>query len=125
MNKNLNYFYKKNLSAPGFKPDHNELKRRAFHRLQCRIYLSIKDLSNSWETDAKCIDISLGGIGIEIDGNEELQINIKDRLELWIHLQDSLDPVHRYGRLVWVRQISPLFYRGGIRFEARLKAHNY
>jgi len=92
-------------------------QKRQHNRLSCRLDVSLKDLDTTWDTEVKCIDVSPGGMGIEFTEEEIIQLFIRDRLEMWIHLVDGLKPVHRYGRLMWLKQVGEYRYRGGIRFE--------
>ena len=92
-------------------------QQRQHNRLSCRLDVSLKDLDTTWDTEVKCIDVSPGGMGIEFTEEEIIQLFIRDRLEMWIHLVDGLKPVHRYGRLMWLKKVGEYRYRGGIRFE--------
>ena len=92
------------------------IKRRQFHRIRCDVNISIKDISSSLETYAQCTDISLGGIGIKILSYAKLKLFPQDKLEIWIHLKDGLKPIHRWGKLMWFKQVDASLYRGGIRF---------
>ncbi len=108
-------------TAASFQVYQKNDNQRFCHRIQCRIPISIKDVQTQWEIEARCINISKGGIGIEIIDDEEILMKIQDRLEIWIHLSDGLRPIHRFGRLVWFRQVSHLNYHGGVKLEAGLR----
>ena len=89
-------------------------QRRNHERINCEVNISIRDLKSSRELEAKSTDISQGGLGIV--SQEALRPG--DKFELWIHLADGLDPVHRFGKVVWARESAPFGYRGGIRFSS-------
>jgi len=89
-------------------------QRRTHERIYCEVNISIRDLKNYRELEAKSTDISQGGIGII--SPETLRPG--DKFELWIHLADGLDPVHRFGKVVWARESAPFGCRGGIRFSS-------
>ncbi len=91
-----------------------EQEQRKFSRIPCRLGISIKKLANFTETSATTFDISPGGIGIETEHG----FRIGEKIELWIHFNDGLKPVHRFGKLIWIEEMNTKLYRGGIRFES-------
>ena len=94
--------------------DEENTQQRSHERIQCKVSISIRDLRNCREIEAKSTDISQGGVGIVASA----RLNPGDKLELWIHLTDGLDPVHRFGKVVWAEEFAPFGYRGGVRFAS-------
>lgn len=93
--------------------------KRTHQRRRCTLCVSIKAISNKFEFEAKSVDISRGGMGIETDK----RLNVGDKLEIWIHLSGELGPVHRFGRIMWLRKKDSVFYNGGIKFESPMNCN--
>ncbi|MBD3264323.1 MAG: hypothetical protein GF375_04390 [Candidatus Omnitrophica bacterium] len=118
------YFYtpapkKSFFSSPRKIPD-TLTDKRIFDRRKCNFRISIKAVNNNSEFEAKTIDISRGGMGIEINK----RLNIGDKLEIWIHSEGQLGPIHKYGRLVWLRKKDYACYNGGIKFESLISSYH-
>ena len=94
--------------------------KRIFDRRKCSFRISIKTVNNNSEFEAKSIDISRGGMGIEM----YRRLNVGDRLEIWIHSEGQLGPIHKYGRLVWLRKKDYASYKGGIKFESSISGYH-
>ena len=92
-------------------------EKRIAPRIRKQLRVSIKSLKVRTEAEAKSIDIAQGGIGVSFDR----EFLAGDKLELWIHFADGLEPIHRFGRLVWVRKLKSAHYIGGIKFESMLE----
>ena len=97
-----------------FDKSSENIDKRLFERLKSNIRVSIKNFKNKFETEARSTNISRSGIGVFL----QEKLNIGDKLELWVHLADGLKPIHRFGRLVWLDELSPVAFNGGIKFES-------
>jgi PilZ domain len=91
-------------------------ENREFQRIQCQLEVSIKELHSQKEIRGESADISRGGIRI----NMGKKLYIGEKLELWVHLKDSLKPIHRFGKVSWLKEIDPSLYICGISFESSL-----
>lgn len=90
--------------------------RRKSERIQRRLEISIVDFSTKKIITAQSTDFSRGGMGIKC----RKKINPKDNLEIWIHLPNITKPIHRFGKVVWVKPLSPTVLRAGIKFCSHL-----
>jgi len=121
--KNFTYYKHKGRPPNGAKSTEPEVQKpnltaenRQFRRLQCQLKISIKEIKSVKEIEAESINVSQFGIRIQT----AKKFHIGKKLELWVHLQDGLDPVHRFGRVIWLNQIAPFIYNCGIKFESAL-----
>lgn len=88
--------------------------KRKFHRVQCKAKTLLVNLDNNRKIECKCTDISINGIGIEICSFLGIKFIPQDTLELFIHLPDSFKPIHKFGKLMWMKRTYPFLYVGGI-----------
>ncbi len=93
--------------------------KRRHSRIKCRLNVSIRRINDKLSFDAICVDVSLGGMGIELIDTSDTptKICLNDLVEIWIHFSGDSTPIYRKGRIVWFKKIDSLYYRGGIRFE--------
>ena len=91
-------------------------ERRKFHRIACYADIHLKGKDSSNRIAAKCVDISIAGIGIALTSPSTVDLYSERPLEIWIHLTNTLTPIHRYGKIVWLKKADSLAYRGGIKF---------
>ncbi len=93
-------------------------ENRYSQRFQRKLSVSIRNIKSDKQIEAESTNVSRSGIGICL--NKKLFTG--QRVELWIHLSDGLKPVHRFGRLIWLKKIGRSRYIGGIKFESGLCA---
>ena len=95
------------------------VENRDCQRIKCHLYIHIRDIKNQWEIDTQCFNTSMKGIGFEIVKAEPIKLNIHDDLEMWLHLSDEAYSIHRYGQMIWLKQITPFCYQCGIQIESK------
>ncbi len=91
-------------------------KRRKFHRIKCDIDVTIRNHTHPIQIQAKCIDISLGGIKIKMFSYNKIKLYANDIVEIWIYLENNDKPMHRWGKVAWFKQTDIALYRGGLYF---------
>ena len=88
--------------------------KRKFHRVQCKAKTLLTNLDNNRNIECKCTNISISGIGVEICSFLGIKFIPQDTIELRIHLPNSFKPIHRFGKLIWMKRTYPFLYVGGI-----------
>lgn len=73
----------------------------------------MRDLETKEECHVKCIDVSPGGVGIEND--KALTVGRFYALEVTLYKHSM--PTEQTGKLVWMKEIIPGTFIGGIQFE--------
>ena len=97
-------------------PNQNTKNQRSSHRIKCNVKVNIKNLDSKDAIDAKCINISFHGLGIELYSFLGIKFIPQDNLELLIHLPNAFKPIRRFGKIVWFKKIYPFFFKAGILF---------
>lgn len=73
--------------------------------------------SSQGEIRGKCMDISESGVRVECDKS----IPVGDNLELHIDLYEEKEKLRRSGKIVWLKQVNPSCYIGGVQFKSQDK----
>ena len=91
-------------------------ERRKFHRIKCHADVEFKTFNPTVSFAGLCVDLSLGGMGINFFSKSTPHLAENKGLEIWIYLSNALKPVHRFGKIVWIKKMAHQSYRGGIKF---------
>ena len=91
-----------------------EVERRGSKRDYKLGYVQIKVLKTNEEFQAKCIDICLTGLKIET----EHKLETGNELELEVTFLNTTETYHYHGSLVWINQVKPDLYAGGIEYSS-------
>ncbi len=89
----------------------NEIEKRKHDRKHILGTVLIR--TESGETQCRCIDVSEGGARIECDKS----MSLGDNLELRIDLYGDKEGLRRSGELIWLKEVTPNCYIGGIQFR--------
>ena len=81
--------------------DSANYQKRASRRLKCFVRVTIDNLTRKKQMLAKCVNISFGGMGLEIPRGENQFIFSGDNLHIKLHLADELNCITRLGRMIW------------------------
>lgn len=87
--------------------------RRIFGRIRVDFPAKVKDPTDSGTLEVSCQDISAGGIGVI---SPQLLVQ-NARLEMWLEVLDKKEPLHLYGKVLWIKQIEENKWRAGICFD--------
>ena len=90
---------------------------RKHPRINLKAVVKIKNRKNRIAAKGRCINASLGGIGLSLFGQARKILSFKDKLEILIVLPDNSQPIQKSGRIVWYKKIGFFTYRSGIEFE--------
>lgn len=88
-------------------------EKRHFVREPLLGLAKIHDFETDAEYSVQCIDISPEGVGIETDRAIPLGKTYSLEIKLYKHSM----PMERIGRLIWLKEIIPGSFIGGIKFE--------
>ncbi len=102
----------------------NHPEKRKFHRIRCDMSILCKNYTHPVSLQAKCTDISMGGMGIKMFSYNKIDIYPNDIMEIWIKLKEKDKPIHRWAKVVWFRQIDIATYRGGFSFMVEQPKQN-
>ncbi len=88
--------------------------RRVFTRIEARLPLRFRDLSQGKEGSAETINISANGLGLVTNGN----LTIQTYIEMWVYIPDQHEPFHTRGEVIWSTDLAGTNYkRVGVRLE--------
>lgn len=92
----------------------NSNDRRIFARIRKSLPIRILAAGQDEECNAKTVDISAHGIGIE----SKKRLSPQTRLEMWLELPENRGPFYTRGEVVWSRTLAGTNkQRAGIRLE--------
>ena len=116
----MNIFFYRHKKKPPAAPQVScaSTENRQFQRLPCQLEVNVIESSTRQEVRAQCLNISRAGMRINIGK----VMHVGEKLELWVHLNDGLAPIHRFAQVVWLQQLAPFIYSCGLKFEPLLQA---
>ena len=94
-------------------PSTDNSEKRRFVREPLLGRAKMRDLETGEEYHVRCMDISPAGVGIEND--KVLSVGRSYSMEIKLYRHSTL--MERIGRLMWVKEVIPGIYIGGIQFE--------
>jgi len=93
----------------------NDLRKAK--RISLKATVIIKDFGNKIIAKGKCINASLGGMGLLLSYHARKIFSFKNKMNILIVLPDNQKPIYKTGRIVWYKKNSIFTYRSGIEFE--------
>ena len=97
-------------------PGTDSTEKRRFAREPLLGLATMYDLENGEVYHVRCMDISPTGVGIEND--KAIPVGRSYSLEIKLYRHATV--MEKIGRLVWIKEVIPGNYIGGIRFEEPL-----
>ncbi len=89
-------------------------ERRMWERKYVLGKATLKEQDSNKQIQARCIDMSFGGVCIDFESRET--IVAEKKYQIRIEFFDSTTPINRVGRVRWMRKINDELYTCGITF---------
>ena len=95
--------------------------KRTHHRIPCNVATTIRNLDSGADYEVKCINLSLKGVGIEMYSFSDIRLLPEDIVEVYLRLRGQPLPIHKFGKIVWLKPIYRFYYKAGIEFSSLRK----